>query len=66
MIPRKRRKTTHKQNKTMSKIQARKMSQACKQHGAKMIKEKKKEKVGRGGRGHATEGMKIKLNKTKQ
>lgn len=30
MIPRKRRKTTHKQNKTMSKIQARKMSQACK------------------------------------
>ena len=58
MIPRKRRKTTHKQNKTMSKIQARKMSQACKQHGAKMIKKKKKkEKGGREGRGHATEGM---------
>lgn len=59
MIPRKRRKTTHKQNKTMSKIQARKMSQACKQHGAKMIKREKKikEKGGRGGRGHATEGM---------
>lgn len=28
----------------MSKIQARKMSQACKQHGAKMIKRKKKRK----------------------
>lgn len=50
MIPRKRRKTTHKQNKTMSKIQARKMSQACKQHGAKMIKKKKKRKRG-GGKG---------------
>lgn len=44
MIPRKRRKTTHKQNKTMSKTQARKMSQACTQHGAKMIQEKNKNK----------------------
>ena len=39
----------------MSKTQARKMSQACKQHGAKMIL--KKRKRGKGGRGHATEGM---------
>lgn len=44
----------------MSKIQARKMSQACKQHGAKMIKKKKIKGKGEGGGGHATEGMKIK------
>lgn len=50
MIPRKRRKTTHKPNKTMCKIQARKMSQACTQHGAKMIKKKEKKKE-RGGEG---------------
>lgn len=52
MIPRKRRKTTHKQNKTMSKIQAREMSQACAQHGARMIqKKKKKQEEGEEGRG---------------
>lgn len=51
MIPRKRRKTTHKPNKTMCKIQARKMSQACTQHGAKMIKKKRKEKRKGGGGG---------------
>lgn len=57
MIPRKRRKTTHKQNKTMSKTQARKMSQACSQHGAKMIQKitkngkRKRRKGGEGRRG---------------